>query len=349
MSGEKTEEPSPKKLRKAREEGNVAKSRDFTSGVAFVVACAVIAFMGEDQADQVKVFARECFAASARPDDIPDIGHAAIREGGILVLKVSAPLLATLFAISLFMGYIQVGSLITLKPLMPKLDKLNPIAGIKNMFAKKALVELLKNLLKISVAFYLAYAALADSIREIVASAAQPLAQNVQLTSQIVGGFLKKICGFFLVVGALDLLYQRWQHKKDLMMSKQEVKDEYKQDEGDPHHKAKRKQFHKEILSAKAVQEVKKAKVVVVNPHQIAVALDYDPEKMDAPQVLAKGERLIAEQILKVARENNVPIMQNIPLAHALNDLEIGDEIPADLYDAVAEVMNWVYSLAQES
>jgi flagellar biosynthetic protein FlhB len=152
----------------------------------------------------------------------------------------------------------------------------------------------------------------------------------------------------FVAIAIADFFYQRWQYKKELRMTKYEVKREYKQEEGDPQHKAARKRLHQEIAMHDMVQAVKDADVVIVNPTHIAAAIKYNPDEMTAPQLVAKGQRLIAEQIVEIAKQYKVPIMRNLPLAQSLMELEIGEEIPEELYEAVAEVLNFVYRLAEQ-
>jgi flagellar biosynthesis protein FlhB len=232
---------------------------------------------------------------------------------------------------------------------MPKFDKMNPVSGLQNLFfSGKTYVELGKNLLKILVAGILAYKIMSNALPDILLTANQPLMNSVELTGILTAALLKQVGGFMFAIGLFDLWYQRKTWWDGLKMSKQEHKDEHKQSEGDPHTKHARKKLSKELLNAKGAKDVGKAKVVVTNPTEIAVALEYEEGGAAAPQVMCKGERLVAKQILEEAEKHGVPVMQNIALAHSLNQLEAGDEIPEDLYEAVAEVLNWVYSLAEE-
>lgn len=350
MSEDKSEPPSPKKLRKAREEGNVPKSRDFGQALVFIVSCAVLGKTMGPGAEKVRKFSEACFRCTSEDSDrLGALTLDAAREGIALMLTTCLPLLGACFVVALAAGFAQTQGLFTLKTLQPKFSKMNPAAGLKNLFfSGKTYVELLKNLIKITVAGVLGYQIIKGAIRDITLTANQPLQHGHELTATLVGKALKQVGGFMLAVGGADMIYQRHTWYKGLMMSKQEQKDEYKQSEGDPHTKHARKKLAKELLNAKGAKDVKNAKVVVTNPHEIAVALEYDPETMGAPQVLCRGERLMAQQIIEAAREAGVPIMQNIPLAHSLAQLEPGDEIPEELYEAVAEVLNWVYSLAQQ-
>jgi flagellar biosynthetic protein FlhB len=350
MSDDKTEPPSPKKLRQAREEGNVPRSRDFGQAIVFGVACVVLGKTAAAGAARVRHFAEGCFRTSSEhADRLPALCMEAARQGVQLTLTTIAPLLGACFIVALASGFVQTGGLFSVKALQPKFSKLNPAAGLKNLFfSGKTYVELLKNLVKLTVAAILGWKVVAGAIHDIMLTATLPITDALALTETLVGSVLKQVGGFMFAVGGADLLYQRHTWYKGLMMSKQEIKDEYKQSEGDPHTKHQRKKMAKEIANQKGVKDVKQAKVVVTNPHEIAVALEYDPETMGAPQVLCKGERLIAQQIIEAAREAGVPIMQNIPLAHSLSELESGDEVPEDLYEAVAEVLNWVYAMALE-
>jgi flagellar biosynthesis protein FlhB len=350
MSDDKSEQPTPKKLRQAREEGNVPKSRDFGQSLVFVVACAVLGKIIESGSVRVRGFAEDCFkATSLHGDMLSSVALDAANEAVKVMLLTVMPLLAACFVVALVAGFAQTGGLFTLKSMGFKLDKLNPGAGLKNLFfSGKTYVELVKNLLKLTVAGILGYKVVKGSLRDIMLTAKLPLDESVTLTQSLVGTVLKQIGGFMLAVGGADLIYQRQQWMKGMMMSKQEIKDEYKQSEGDPHTKHQRKKMAKEIANAKGVKDVKQAKVVVTNPHEIAVALEYDPDSMGAPQVLCVGQRQLAQQIIDEARANNIPIMQNIALAHSLSQLESGDEVPEELYEAVAEVLNWVYAMAMQ-
>ncbi|MFC1705340.1 flagellar biosynthesis protein FlhB [Planctomycetota bacterium] len=348
MSGEKTEPPSQKKLRQAREEGNVAKSKDFSSGILFILGAWILGGAGPAGVEHVKVFMRRCFQVGVESSGrLEHIVVESAREGAIMMLIVIAPLLGGLVVIGLLVGFAQTGGLFTLKVLQLKLDKLNPVTGIKNnFFSSKAYVELLKSLAKLGVAGYLGYSVIETAIREVTLTQKLPVTHSVSLAAGLVAELIKKIGAFLIVIGFADLLWQRYSWTKGLMQSKQEQKDEYKQAEGDPQMKGKRKQMAKELANQKGIKAVKQAKVVVTNPHEIAVALEYEPEDgMEAPQILCKGERVVAQQIIEEAEKHGIPIMQNIALAHSLNECEIGDEVPEDLYEAIAEVLNWVYAM----
>ncbi|MHC4393478.1 MAG: EscU/YscU/HrcU family type III secretion system export apparatus switch protein [Planctomycetota bacterium] len=351
MSGEKTETPSPKRLRKAREDGNVANSKDFSSAFLFLAGAAVLgSSAASDAYVTLESFAKRCWSIGAESGGRLD--HLVLetaREGMVLVLILVLPLLGAMVFLALALGFVQTGGLFSVKALGFKIEKLNPVSGLKNtFFSAKSYVELLKSVLKLTVAGYLGYSVIEAGMRDLLMAQRLEIYHSVVLTKSMVGSLVKKIGGLLMAIGIFDLFYQRHTWYKGLMMSKQEQKDEYKQAEGDPQMKGKRKQLAKEIANQKGVKAVKQAKVVVTNPHEIAVALEYDPEGgMDAPQILCKGQRLVAQQIIEEAKKHGVPIMQNIALAHSLNELESGDEVPEELYEAVAEVLNWVYAMAE--
>ncbi|HVY62756.1 MAG TPA: EscU/YscU/HrcU family type III secretion system export apparatus switch protein, partial [Planctomycetota bacterium] len=276
MSGDKSEEPSPKRLREAREDGNVPKSRDFSTAMIFGAACWCLPGVIDRSAELLGDFSRRCFATTGEHEGrlaalTLDIGF----EGVKLMLTTVLPLLGVCFALALVVGFGMTGGLFTTKALMPKLDKLNPAAGLQNIFfSGKTYVELLKNLLKLSVAGILGWKVMSGAIGDIVLTAKLPVASSVLLTETLTGKLLKQIGGFLLAVGLFDMWYQHKTWKEGLMMSKQELKDEHKQSEGDPHTKHQRKKLAKELLNSKGIQDVKKAKVVVTNPTEIAVALE---------------------------------------------------------------------------
>lgn len=349
MSGEKTEQPTPKKIRKAREDGNVPKSKDFQAGFLFLLGAAVVGATAGPGADRVRAFAIRCFSVGAEgPDRLLSLTMEVANDALVIILLVVMPLLGTIVITSLVVGSVQTGGLITFKSMQLKFDKLNPVSGLKNLFfTLKTYVELLKSLIKLTVAFYIGYRVVSANLRDVTLATALDVEPVMLLTKTLVGELIKKIGGFLLLVGFLDLVYQRWQWNKNQMMSKQEIKDEYKQTEGDPHTKGQRKRMAREIANQKGVKSVRQAKVVVTNPHEIAIALEYDEDGELAPMVLCKGERVVARQIIEEAELHGIPIMRNIALAHSLNELDVGDEIPEELYDAVAEVLNWVYAMEE--
>lgn len=347
-SGEKTEEPTPERLRKLRQEGNVPRSQDVTMAVSFLALFVMLAglfgFMSGEVRELVELSLQAAFSSHDAAVAAPRLLFAGLRTMAL----VTGPILVGAVVIGVGMSLAQVGFLFTTKPITPDLNKVNPIQGFKGLFNGKKVVELLKTLVKFVVIVWLSWVALRDALRDVALLVRGELAVGVQVVGAIIWEFTIKIAGAFLLIAAADYLYQRKRYLKDNMMSKYDVKQEYKQSEGDPHYKSERRRVHQEILSSAAPAAVKGADVVVRNPDHIAVALKYDKEKGTAPTVVAKGSRVWAEKILEAARRYGVPVVRNVPLAHALDKLEVGDEIPEELYEAVAEVLSFIHSLAEE-
>ena len=348
-TGEKTEEPTPERLRKLRKDGNIPKSQDVTSAISFIVVFAVLAasfgFIGEKMSE---LFEIAILAVGKEGEREGVIASRMLLEGMFTMLKVCAPALAAAFVMGLVLNVAQVGFLFTLKPITPDIKKLNPINGLKNLVNMKKVVELLKTIIKFSLISYLSYVALKDAARDVVLIVRSDLMIGVKIIGSIIWDFCIKIGGVFVLIAAFDAFYQRRRYTKDNMMSKYDVKQEYKQSEGDPQQKADRKAMHREIMDSAAPSAVKGADVVVRNPDHIAVALKYDGEEGVAPTVVAKGNRIWAEKILDAAKQYGVPIVRNVPLAQALNKMDVGDEIPEELYEAVAEVLNFVFELSEK-
>jgi len=238
--------------------------------------------------------------------------------------------------------------LFTLEPLKPKFNRLNPIRGFQRLMSMQGLVELAKAALKLTVVGYVTYGTLRDNFGVLLQSLEQSPLKAATDIWRILYNVALKVCMLLLVVAVLDLYYQRYQHRKSLRMSKKEVKDEIKQQEGNPQIKGKIRQRQRQIAMRRMMQEVPKADVVITNPTHYAVALRYDARTMSAPVVVAKGEGFIAARIKEIAKEHNVAIVENKPLAQALyRTVEIGEVIPAKLFQAVAEVLAFVYRLRQ--
>jgi len=348
-TGEKTEEPTPERLRKLRKDGNVPKSQDITTALSFIVTFTVLAgslgFIAQEFSDLVNVALLA--AQSEEPGGM--LVQRLLNQSMITLAKTCAPVMGAAFLIGMVMNISQVGFMFTLKPITPDIKKINPISGLKNLVNMKKLVELLKTIVKFTLISYLSYAALRDAMRDVILIIRSELTIGMKIIGSIIWDFCIDIGGVFVVVAAIDAFYQKKRYTKDNMMSKYDVKQEYKQSEGDPQQKAERKQLHREMINNAPKGAVKNADVVVRNPDHIAVALKYDQEEENAaPEIVAKGMNIWAEQILDEAKHYGVPIVRNVPLAQALNKMEVGDDVPEELYEAVAEVLNFVYTLAEE-
>lgn len=346
--GDKTEEASPKKLEDARKEGNVWKSKDLSGVVAFAVAMGVVKSTWPDFEAKVKHLFFFAIDHLSHPRDIT----LATSELMVLALgTLMALCLPIAFAAAIgggMLDFLQVGALFAIKTLMPKLEKLNPIAGMKNLISKKQIVELVKSMVKLGVTGYVVYGVVRDAMALVVSTIRGDADMTMMVMGELVFRVVSRIILLYVVFAIFDVWWQRHSYMKDQMMSKDDVKKEYKESEGDPHHKAKRKELHMEIMESAQMDAVKGADVIVTNPEHVAVALKYDRDRDAAPKVIAKGINVKAETIRELAKSYDVPLLRNVPLAHALLRIDVNDEVPEALYDAVAEVLNFVYQLKQE-
>jgi flagellar biosynthetic protein FlhB len=261
-----------------------------------------------------------------------------------IAVKIGLPILLTALFTGLIFSYIQVGFLFSVDPLKPKL--INPIEGFKKMFSIKSLVELSKSILKSLILIIYSIFYLKGKVVALVNSLEYSVDNFIIVSWDIIFNLVTRIALMLIVLAVLDYMYKIWQHNKDLKMTKKEIKDEYKESEGDPLLKSKIRQKQRELSASRMMQEVPDADVVITNPTHYANAIKYDSESGNAPKVVAKGRDLIANNIKKIAKENNIPIVENKPLAREIYKVvDIGDEIPNDLYHAVAEVLAYVYEL----
>lgn len=343
-SGEKTEEPTPQKLRKAREKGQVAKSQDFVSAVGFAGSFAVLALSLSMTANLFFDLVQECVRVTAAPDLSKAVQFALLKSFKVSLLA-SLPVLGAAFVLGLAMNFAQVGFLFTTEPLKPSFDKLNPVNGVKQMFSSKRLVEVLKQIIKFSVVGIIVYFTVKSYLHNMVMMQRLRLDQSLGIAGGMISDLCIKVAVLFLLIAAADFFIQRRIFKKSMMMTKSEIKQEYKESEGDPELKGERKRLAQEILMHGSQQRVKTSDAVVTNPTHIAVAIEYDQKRHSAPVVVCKGLGLNADKIRELAVQNDIPILRNVPLAQALNKIELDEEIPEDLYEAVAEVLNFVYEL----
>jgi len=350
--GEKTEEPTSKKLDDARKEGQVAKSKEIGNAFSLLALFLVMKlYLGTMGTRFIEVF-------SAVYQQIPDVSkmyngglpvaslHVLIRGMMFQILVIMAPVLLIGVAIAIICDVAQVKWKPTTKPLQPKFSKLNPMKGFGRIFSPNSLVELLKSVLKLALIGYMVYSYLKDKISNIFLLYDITLNQAIGMIGEIVVDLGIRIAAIYMIIAFLDFGYQKWKFHEDMKMTKQEVKDEYKNQEGDPQIKGKQKQRMREASMRRMMQQLPEADVVITTPTHYAVAIKYDPEKYDAPYVLAKGENYLAQRIKDVAKENHIEIVENKPLARMLYaNVDIGGLIPPELYQAVAEVLAFVYHL----
>ncbi len=350
--GEKTEEPTAKKLSDARNEGQVAKGKDLTSAVMLLVLFMVLRFtvgnMGEGFI--------ECFNKNyTQIGDLFTSTHgeynmqytiALIQSAALDMLKLLIPFFGVGFIIAIVIELAQVKWKPTSKPLQPKLSKFNPINGIKRMFSVRTLVSLIKQIVILVVIFIVVYNKLKSRMSDIYMLYDIPLISAIMLLGDIIFDIGTVICVIYTIIGIADYAFEKRKFRKDMMMTKQEVKDEWKNTEGNPEVKNKIRQKMSEASRRRMMQAVPEADVVITNPTHFAVALKYEQNKGKAPVVVAKGEDYLAAKIKEAARENNIEIVENKPLARMLYyNVELDEEIPPELYQAVAEVLAFVYNI----
>lgn len=352
MGGEKTEPATQKKLTDARKEGQVAKSREIANGMGLLALFLVMKFwVGNMGLQLLRVFSEmygrmwdmTTFWRGFMPERDANIVY---RRLLLRVLVIIAPLLLIGFGVAFICDIAQVKWKPTTKPLHPKFSKLNPIKGFKKFFSLNSLVELVKSIAKILLIVYIAYGYLKDKWPLIFDLYALSVMQALQLLAKTVTDLGIRISILYMVIAFADLAYQKIKFKNEMKMTKQEIKEEFKQQEGDPAIKGKIRQKMREASMRRMMQELPKADVVITNPTHYAVAIKYDPEVAAAPVVIAKGEGHLAARIKEVAKENKVEIVENKPLARMLYaNVEIGELIPPELYQAVADVLAFVYHL----
>lgn len=339
----KTEKPTPKKLREARKKGQVPKSQDLSSALSFGLFALSFTFLAMYVLQRAYVFMQSSLRMGSKPDtvmhELPAVGMEAI----IWFLILSAPFLAIAFFTGIIGNMVQVGFLFTKEPLKPSLNKINPVSGFKNIFGKKAVFGLAKNLMKLFIVVGFTVYTLYQSALVILNAGQVGIPAIFPLMIELVSQLAFQLAVFLAVLGVLDYVYQRYDHQKNLMMSMQEIKDEYKEMEGDPQIKSQRKARYRDMLAGN-IQDVAEATVLITNPTHFAVAIRYDKNKDQVPVVLVKGQDLMALKMRELAGEQEVPIIENKPLARALyKQVEPMDPVPTELYQAIAEILALIF------
>ncbi|MFE8699091.1 flagellar biosynthesis protein FlhB [Cytobacillus sp. FJAT-54145] len=344
FSGEKTEKATPKKRQDSRKKGQVAKSQDVNTAVGFVGVFLLLLFTGSYMKDIVLYIFSHSFEDYMRME----LTESNIQVIFLDILYELILLLGPIMIVALLAGvaanYMQFGFLFSTEAIQPKLEKIDPIKGFKRIFSVRAIVEMLKSILKISFVGVITFAILWINREEILILALKSVGASLVTVANITiqMGLIASAALLFLSV--LDYLYQKYDFEKNIRMSKQDIKDEYKNIEGDPLIKSKIKQRQREMAMRRMMQEVPQADVVITNPTHYAIALKYDEKKLDAPYVVAKGVDYVAQKIKYIAKENDVVMVENRSLARALySQAEIGDAIPEEFFKAVAEILAYVY------
>lgn len=347
--GEKTEEPTAKKLEDARKKGQVMRSTEVVTAstllIFFLLLKIFVGFIGNRFMGGFHMAI--CHVADYSNQEFTrNTACAILGEAFKYILITAFPLMIAGFVVTIVSILVQVKWKVTAEPLKPKFDKFNPVSGVKRLFSKDKLMDLLKSVAKVLVLAYVVYAYLKDQWALIFDMYSFTLPQAIEIIGSTVINVGIRISIFFAVIAAFDLFYQKWKFHQDMMMTKQEVKDEYKNSEGDPKIKSQQRQRMQQASQRRMMQELPNADVVITNPTHLAVAIKYDKETNEAPVVIAKGADYLAERIKERAREHSVQIVENKPLARMLyHNVEIGAQIPPELYQMVAEVLAYVYGL----
>lgn len=348
--GEKTEKATPKKLRDARKKGQIAKSQDLPSAFTFIVSMWVI--LGTSVA--LYHYLGDFVIAAFKKIPDGDLGNAIVGffyEGIRVIFLASMPVMVVVTIIGVVINFLMVGPVFATEVFKFDIKKFNPVENLKAKFKLKTLVELIKSCLKISVAGWLIYGVMYNSIPVLIKTVSMPMASSLLVFDAFLMEVLVKVGLFFIAVAVMDFAYQKYNFGKEMMMEKFEIKQEYKNSEGDPHIKGKRKQIAQEIAYEQGPSGgVKNAAALVTNPTHLAVALGYKKGIDAAPYILGMGKDLVAEQMIKVAKEYNIPIVRNIKLAHSLWDnAEIYEYIPEEAYAPVAKVLNFIAAMDTEA
>ena len=343
--GEKTELPTPKRIEDARMDGQVSFSAEVNIASLLIIGFCTLAVLAPWAWNAMLTMMRLTMSDALHweldsRETMVALAHQLMLAAGWVV-----PLLAVLFVSGLVLSIAQVGVRITGKPLIPKLNRISPMTGLKRLFGMRGLMRFVVNLLKLTLVVLLAWYLLADDIPRMIVMK-RDAAERMAIETWGIFILVIKLASVLFIIAAGDFLFQRYQHTQDLMMTKQEIKEEMKQSEGDPLIKAKIRQIQRQMAQRRMMQEVPKADVVITNPTHVAVALKYDKATMAAPIVLAKGYDEVAQRIKAIAAEHGIVQVENITLARALaKELDVGDAVPVKWYQAVAEVLSMVYKL----
>lgn len=350
--GEKTEEATTKKLGDARDEGQVARSNELITSTSlmglFLALKMSVGYMGKGFIENFALFYRKIPDIEGKEFTVA-VASDLFRIMIVRTIVIALPVLVMAIVVAILFNIIQIKWKVTAKPLKPKLDKIDPLKGMKRLFSFDKVLDLIKSVIKIIFMYYVIIDALKNEWKTLLNLYEIPLNQAIALIGTIIIDLGFKISIYFLIVGIFDFFYQKFKFKKDMKMTKQEIKDEFKQSEGDPQIKGKIKSKMREASQRRMMQALPQADVVITNPTHLAVAIRYDKDTGSAPVVIAKGADYVALKIKEVAKENKIEIVENKPLARMLYyNVDIDREIPQELYQMVAEVLAYVYGLKND-
>ncbi len=341
---EKSEKATPRRKEKAREEGKVCRSMELNSAVMLCLGAATLYIVGPMLGNQLKDLMTHIFSQAPLMNITNESIMAFFSQRVINFFILMAPIFAVLMVVAYSINLLQVGFLFTTKTLEPKLDKLDITKGIKKLVSIRSLVQLVRDVIKISLIAYVGYRSITAELDTFYNLADNSVAVFAGAMGKMALTTVLELGAVILILALFDYAYQKYDFEKNIKMSKQDIRDENKDTEGSPQVKSRIRQIQREMSRKRMMQEIPNADVVITNPTQIAVALKYNTDAMEAPMVVAKGERIIAAKIKEIAKEAGVPIVENKPLARALFKMcDIGSYVPGNLYRAVAEVLAYVY------
>ena len=344
-SGEKTEDPSNKRREDFRKKGQVVQSKEVQTAALFTTVLLFWIFYLPAFWAHFTTLLFSIWQSSGQYEVTP----ASTMNLAFFLLQQLAYLMAPLFLLVLIVAFFssvfQFGWLLTAKPLTPDFSKMNPISGMARFVSKKSMLEVLKSVLKVLLIGFIGYSTVLNNFEEALILVDVSVVSAISFLGRIALTIFAKICALLIFLAFLDFMFLKFEMEEKMKMTKQEVKEEHKSSEGDPHVKAQIRAIQQEMARKRMMADVPKADVIVTNPTHLSVAIKYDSENMDAPMMIAKGADFIAMRIREIARENDIPIIENPPVARLLHNLEIGEHIPEDLFKAVAEILAHVYSL----
>ena len=343
--GERTEEATAKRRADFRKKGQVAQSKEVQTAALLTILLLFWFFYLGTFWDKLSALLLTIWQSL---DSFDGSMSATMNLAYFLVMDCAilmAPLFFLVVIIGIFSSFFQIGWLFTTKPLMPDLNKLNPISGFSRMFSKKSIVELLKSLAKVILVGWVAYSTIIDKFPEALLQTDTTIFSTLIFMAQTAGLVLAKVCGVMILIAFIDFFYQKWEMEEKMKMTKQEQKEEFKETEGDPHIKAQIRYIQQEVARRRMMADIPEADVVITNPTHISVALRYKSGEDNAPIVIAKGADFVAMKIREIARENDIPIIENPPVARMLHKIDLGGIIPEEMFNVVAEILAHVYSL----
>lgn len=343
--GERTEDPSSKRREDFRKKGQVAQSKEVQTAALLTIILLFwlmyLPIFWKSFAELIYSLWQVCGEYQITPSSIISLSTFILQKTGLLL----APLFLLVMVVSFFSSFLQFGWLLTSNPLIPDFGKLNPISGMARFFSKKSLIEVIKSLLKVTLIGWISFSTVLDHFNEALILIDTDIVSTLHYLGKVSALIMAKICAILVLLAFLDFLFVKWEMEEKMKMTKQELKEEFKESEGDPHIKAQIRSIQQAMAKKRMMAEVPKADVIVTNPTHLAVAIRYSAQEMDAPLIVAKGADLVALKIREIAFEHKVPIVENPPVARILHKLDLGDHIPESLFKVIAEILAHVYSL----